>query len=174
MKLLLYDVMKEPKPISAKEQTYIDVYVATRDRAKAGIAAGYSPKTAGTIGWTLEKSKPHIRQAIDDAIAKLEATAEQNAGVNLEYVLRRLRELAERCMQAEPVRDKDGNPTGEWRFDSTGANGALKALLQHFQQQADRQAGSVPATFNLFMAGVNPQVLVQAQKVAVEQTEDDD
>ncbi len=33
-------------------------------------------------------------------------------------------------MQEEPVYDKEGNPTGEYRFDSAGAIGALRILAK--------------------------------------------
>jgi hypothetical protein len=41
-------------------------------------------------------------------------------------------------MQAEPVRDKDGNPTGEYRYDGAVANKALELLGRHLGMFADK------------------------------------
>jgi len=49
-------------------------------------------------------------------------------------------------MQAAPVLDRDGKPTGEFRFDAAGANAALRNLAQHLGMLTDRheQVGSRP------------------------------
>lgn len=41
-----------------------------------------------------------------------------------------LKAVADRCMQVEPVLDAKGQPTGEYKFDASGANQALKLLGQ--------------------------------------------
>ena len=46
------------------------------------------------------------------------------------YVQMNLRVVAERCMQVEPVMDAKGQPTGDYKFDASGANTALKLLGQ--------------------------------------------
>lgn len=51
--------------------------------------------------------------------------------VDTHYIITRLKRIAERCMQSEPVFTKDGKPTGEYKFDSAGAISALKLLGQH-------------------------------------------
>ena len=47
-----------------------------------------------------------------------------------QYVQMNLRVVAERCMQVEPVLDAKGQPTGDYKFDASGANTALKLLGQ--------------------------------------------
>lgn len=47
-----------------------------------------------------------------------------------EMVQANLKVVAERCMQVEPVFDAKGQPTGEYKFDASGANTALKLLGQ--------------------------------------------
>ena len=49
-------------------------------------------------------------------------------GLDRSWVISRLMSVTERCMQAEPVMDKNGDPTGEYKFDSSGANRALELL----------------------------------------------
>lgn len=41
--------------------------------------------------------------------------------IDRHWVMSNMVKLAERCMQEEPVLDKDGNPTGVYQFDSAGA-----------------------------------------------------
>lgn len=45
-----------------------------------------------------------------------------------EYVIERLMEVAERCMQRTEVLDNIGHPTGEWKFEAAGANRSLELL----------------------------------------------
>ena len=45
--------------------------------------------------------------------------------MNRAYVTDRLVTLVDRCMQAVPVLNQRGNPTGQYRFE---ANGAVKSL----------------------------------------------
>lgn len=58
--------------------------------------------------------------------------ATQNAilktGLTRGWIIERLMSVVERCMQSEPVRDKEGNETGEFTFNAPGANQALKML----------------------------------------------
>ena len=83
-----------------------------------------SPKTAEK--W--EKTDSAFKRRI----AELSAIADKNAilktGLDREWVISRLQKVVERCMQAEPVVDRQGTPTGEYKFDSSGANAALKML----------------------------------------------
>lgn len=55
-----------------------------------------------------------------------------------EYVLNSLMEIVDRCKQAEPVLDHEGEPTGEYKFDSGGANRALELLGKHLKLFTDK------------------------------------
>lgn len=73
-----------------------------------------------------------MKQPIKDRIAELSAIATKSAilktGLDREWVISRLMTVTERCMQAEPVLDREGNETGEWKFDSAGATRSLHLL----------------------------------------------
>lgn len=45
-----------------------------------------------------------------------------------EWIDDQLKEVVERCMQKEPVLNKSGRPTGDWKFDSGGATKALNLM----------------------------------------------
>jgi hypothetical protein len=73
----------------------------------------------------------HDKRVTERAVARTEteqATALADAAVELgldkRYVLQTLKTVVERSLQAEPVLDAEGNPTGEYRFDSRGATAA--------------------------------------------------
>lgn len=95
------------------------------------IAAGSSISVHTARGW--EGQSGHNRNAlVVERINELANIAQQNAilksGLDREWVISRYMKVAERCMQAEPVLDKEGNPTGEYTFNAAGANQALRAL----------------------------------------------
>ena len=77
-------------------------------------------------------SKP----AVQARIAELKAAAEEQSrakyAVDRDWVLRKLIDNANRSMQAEPVKDSDGNPTGEYRYDGATANRALELIGKEF------------------------------------------
>lgn len=80
---------------------------------------------------TVRKWESHsalIRARINELSQMATDKAIERTGLNREWVLQRLMTVVDRCMQAEVVLDHEGNPTGEYQFDSRGANGALKML----------------------------------------------
>jgi phage terminase small subunit len=64
------------------------------------------------------------------AIRELEQLTAEEAGITRLQVLLDAKEIKLRCMTAEPVRDRDGKPTGEYQFDSAGANRANELLAK--------------------------------------------
>jgi hypothetical protein len=86
---------------------------------------------------------PKIKEAVNRGISE----AAKAAGVSRSWVLIKLRDVAIRCMQGEPVLDKLGHETGEWKFDSGGANRALELIGKHLRlfdddESATKQLGS--------------------------------
>lgn len=83
------------------------------------------------IGICTVKTKWEKLPAFRQRIAELSRIATENAilktGLDREWVITRLMTVVERCMQEQPVMVK-GKPTGEYKFDSTGANNALRML----------------------------------------------
>ena len=67
---------------------------------------------------------------------------EKRTEITADYVLSSLKEVAERCKQAIPVmmKDENGNmvETGEYKFDSTGANRALELLGKNLKLFIDK------------------------------------
>jgi phage terminase small subunit len=72
-------------------------------------------------------TKTNILEVLDERRQRVAEKAEVDAA----WVLRQLDALFHRCMQHTPVLDKDGNPTGVYRFDSAGAARALELIGKH-------------------------------------------
>ena len=70
--------------------------------------------------------------AVQKRIQELSEMVTENSiiknGLDRGWVISRLMTVAERCMQAEQVLNRQGEPTGEYTFDSAGANRALELL----------------------------------------------
>lgn len=94
--------------------------------AAAARLAGFSQKTAKEQGYRILG-----RRDVQDRIFQLRQEKRTSAEINDQFVLSQLREIVDRCMQAAPVLDKDGEPTGIWSFNPSGANKALELLGRH-------------------------------------------
>ncbi len=131
--------------LTEKQEQFVREYLIDLNATQAAIRAGYSVKTAYRIGANLLQ-KSSVREAIEKAQAERAKRVELTA----DYVLDGLREVAERCRQAEPVLDRKGNPTGEYQFDSGGANRALELLGKHLGLFVEKKQVDLAATVNLF------------------------
>lgn len=108
---------------------------------EALLAIGSPVAKSTCVSW--ERENPKVRSRINELSAMATKNAIMQTGLDREWVITRLMQVADRCMQAEPVLDKEGCPTGEYQFNSNGANQALKMLgdtLGLFKP-AEKQAG---------------------------------
>lgn len=100
---------------------------------------------APTAGTNMEKDYPLVRARINELSVEVSQRVIEAAAINKSWVIDRLKKVAERCMQAEPVMkmiDGELQETGEYKFDSAGANRALELLgkeLQMFQTKVTVQ-----------------------------------
>ncbi|HEV1288451.1 MAG TPA: hypothetical protein VNU44_24205 [Bryobacteraceae bacterium] len=119
------------------------------DVAKAYTTAGYKANSfhvARSAGFRLLKSV-EIRQRLVELrnIPAAGARAEEkfvevmnDIAAERKWVLCSLKSVAKRCMQAEPVLDSKGRPTGEYTFQASGANRALELLGKEYGMFVDR------------------------------------
>lgn len=85
--------------------------------------------------------------------------------ITSDWVLNKLVQVIERCMQGQPVLDDDGKPTGEWKFDSAGATKALQLMMKHlgmFERDNRQKAPKSPDEMRerLRQMGMDPARLV--------------
>ena len=126
------------RPLTAKQQAFVDEYLVDMNGKAAAIRAGYSPRTAETQSCQLLK-KTQVKRAVQKALAKRSRRTE----VDADYVLRQAQKLHERCMQEiEPytdrkgnqIHDEDGNPL--YVFNANGAAKALEIIGKHINVAA--------------------------------------
>jgi phage terminase small subunit len=107
---------------------------------------------SAAYGRAYPSAKPKTREAcgsrmlgnakVSARIAVLQAERAERLEITQDYVLTRLRENVERAMQAEPVRDREGNLTGEYVYAGAVANQALTLLGKHLGMFGDKQEHS--------------------------------
>jgi phage terminase small subunit len=121
------------RKLNPKQKRFVQEYIIDLNATQAAIRAGYSKRMAGYIGWQLLQ-KTLISAEIDRQLRK----REERTQVDQDYVIKGLLNVHERCVQAVEVLDKEGNPTGEFRFEASGANKALELLGRHLKMFTDK------------------------------------
>jgi len=122
--------------LTAKQDMFCKEYLIDLNATQAAIRAGYSKKTAYAMGHE-NLRKPKLAKEIQI----LNDERSKRTLVNGDWVLEKLQIVAERCMTAEPVmiRGEDGmEESGEYKFDSSGANKSLELIGKHHKLFTDR------------------------------------
>lgn len=119
--------------LSAQRKIFCEEYIIDFNGKQAAIRAKYSAKTAES-----QASRLLTFVKVQEYLAKLIAERSKETGITAEYVLTSLQEVAERCMQKVPVLDSKGKETGEWRFESSGANRSLELIGRHLEMFTER------------------------------------
>jgi Phage terminase, small subunit len=119
---------------NAKHEHFCQLNANGESATQAYVLAGYSAKGAGPSAARLLKNAQ-----ICERIASLRAIKEaqhaesvratiEKAGLSKAWVLEQLMENVAMAKAAEPVRDSEGNPTGEYKQNLGAANKALELL----------------------------------------------
>ena len=120
-----------------RETIFVDEYIVDLDAERAALAAGYSKSMARSKAYqwvSSGKVKPHVFEAIKKRMIDRSKRTE----ISQDYVLETIRETIERCKQSEPVRDKEGNPIGEYKFDSSAVLKGAELLGRHLGTWNDK------------------------------------
>lgn len=127
---------------------FADKYFETLNASESAIYAGFSEDSPRQAGYQLLQ-----REDIQEYLTELKAEYSIKSGITKEWVLNRFTNISDRCVQAEPVLDKEGNQTGEYKFDSSGANKATEMLgkiIGAFEKDNDQKKTTVePITFKI-------------------------
>lgn len=105
--------------MTSQQKQFADEYLLDLNATQAAIRAGYSEKSARS-----QASQILDNEDIKKYISDKQKRISDKLNWSYERILTRFADISDKCMQAEPVLDFEGNPTGEYRFD---ANAAIKA-----------------------------------------------
>lgn len=111
-----------------KQLAFIEHYCIDLNGTQACIRAGYATTYAGQQAAQL-LADPDIHNAIKERRALIS----ENTGVDVDFVAVKAKQVLDRCMQVEPVMEFDGEDwvqSGEYKFDSSGANKAIDTLAK--------------------------------------------
>lgn len=137
--------------LTAKQQLFVQEYLIDLNATQAAIRAGYSPKTAYSMGQRLLKNV-EVAAAIAEALAKRAERVE----IDQDYVLRQAVKLHERCMQevapftdrkGEHIHDENGNPL--YVFNANGAAKALELVGKHVAVGAFKESQATHVNVNI-------------------------
>ena len=122
------------RPLTAKQARFIEEYLIDLNATQAAIRAGYSAKAAHVTG-----SRLLTNAKVVAAISAAKQERSQSTKIDAQYVLKRLVEVAERCLQEvkpalhpktrQQMKDENGNAL--FTFNAAGANQALALLGKH-------------------------------------------
>jgi phage terminase small subunit len=121
--------------LTDKHIRFIDEYMIDMNGAAAYLRAGYKCNEATARA---NASRLLTNANISAEIAKRQQKLQQDTGISVQWVLNNFKTVAERCMQAEPIRCKESGEILEYKFDSSGANKALEAIGKHLGMFTDK------------------------------------
>ena len=119
----------KPLPNKSQEQFCLNILKGMKQGPAYAAVAAYTSKNPDSQACLLIRNPK-----ITARIAFLSQQVADKAVVDVSYVLKGFKNVAERCQQAEEVKVKvDGElvGTGEYVFDSSGANKALDSIGKH-------------------------------------------
>lgn len=126
--------------LTPKQETFCREYIVDLDATKAAIRAGYSPKTAGQLGFQLLQ-----KTLIKDFLAIIQTKRAARTEIDADYVLKRLAAIDQ--MDVADILNDDGTMKGVkdwpevWRrtingmdvselFDGSGGERVLAGILK--------------------------------------------
>lgn len=127
--------------MTSQQKQFADEYLVDLNATQAAIRAGYSPDAARSYA-----SQLLDREEVAAYISEKQAKISGKLGWSYERVLLNFANVYERCMQGEPVTDRDGNPTGEWKFEPMAALKANENIGKHigfYEKDNDQKKSDV-------------------------------
>jgi len=144
-------------------EEYAQHKAAGMKQGKAWIASGFNAKTpaqAAKYGRQLESRHPEVTARADYLMDQAAMTAAKLAQVDREWVLSELKDTYEKAAAETEVTDRQGNPTGKYTFNASGANRALELVGKELGMFVERYSiesldsqldGMTPAELRAFV-----------------------
>ena len=120
--------------LTDKQTRFVDEYLIDFNITQAAIRAGYSERSAHSVGWETLRN-PEVAAAIGQ---RAQRTAEQ-LGITREYILSKLRDSAEtNAARYVDVFDVAGNPAVLSIGNPAASNKAVELLMKHAGMLVDK------------------------------------
>lgn len=137
--------------LTPAEARFVEQWLAD---GKTNGAAAYQKLYPKANSNTASREAKRIldRTKVQAYLAKIEERAQaivvKKVAIDRAWVLDRLVEISDRCMQAVPMLDDDGKPTGMYTFQANGANRATELIGKEFGMFVDRKEVGRPGDFD--------------------------
>jgi len=114
----------EKYDLQPQQQLAVSLYLKSMNKSQAAKDAGYST--------TRVFDAPTVKAAIDEQLS----IRANRLRIGADWVLSESVKVYNRCMQTEKILDRDGNHTGEFKFDASNAIKALTLIGKHVDIKA--------------------------------------
>lgn len=105
--------------------------------AEAAVIAGFSQRRAIVTASEL-LARPEVKARIAELNVIIAERVTEKTGIDKAWVMNQLVEVVAMGKSAEPVRDAEGNPIGEYKQNLAAANKALELIGKEFSMFIDR------------------------------------
>jgi phage terminase small subunit len=112
---------------NAKYEHFAHLVAKGESPAKAYVLCGYSQNGSLQSGNRLLR-KPEVSARVEELKKAVSERQVEKIAVDRAWVVAMLIENVQRAMQVEPVRDREGNPIGQYTYQGGAANKALELL----------------------------------------------
>jgi phage terminase small subunit len=117
--------------LTNKQKVFCEEYIKDSNGTQAAIRAGYSVASAQQTA-----ASNMLKHVVKEYIVELQTERSTETKIDAARVLMSAKKVYDRCMQEEAVTDREGSPTGEYKFEHSGANAALGIIGKHIDVQA--------------------------------------
>lgn len=118
--------------LTPKQEMFCREYLVDLNGTQAAIRAGYSEKTANE-----QSAQLLAKLSIQEYVQSLMDERKERVDITADYVLKGIKDLTERCIQAQPV-VVDGMPTGEYKFEANAALKGYELMGKHLKLFTDK------------------------------------
>jgi phage terminase small subunit len=123
--------------LALKQEAFAMGYMETGNACEAYRRAYNADRMKrNSIEVTASQLLQHPKVAL--RVTELREEAAKRDELSIDWVLQHLKEIVSRAMQAVPVLDKQGEPTGEYTYQGAVANRALELIGKHVGMFSDR------------------------------------
>lgn len=124
--------------LNDKQERFCQEYIIDLNATQAATRAGYSDKTAYSQGQRLLKNVE-----VASRVKELQSGRAEKLNLDAEWVLQRLVQINDMCLVSVPVekwdhKEKKMVQTGEYVFDSQGANRSAELIGKHLGMFKDK------------------------------------